>query len=74
MKITAAQLTVLLALYEKDGRTSYELRAGLQTLDALARRDLAHSRHDRGELFAPSTSIKWFITTAGREEAKKHIV
>ena len=48
-----------MAVLTSEWTSSYSLRVGRNTLDALVRKGLAERRAGLGELFSPSTSIKY---------------
>lgn len=66
-KLSAAQISALAVLARADGwQSSYKLRLGLSTLEALRSRGLVNKKAGLGSMAFPHTAIEWKITEAGR--------
>lgn len=68
MRLNNLQIGVLILLREDGPRSSYSLRAGLNTLNALSAKKLVKADRSKAGCFStPRTSIKWEITDDGRQ-------
>lgn len=67
-KLSAAQRRALEALRDTDeGTSAYRLRASLNTMEALCRRELVFADRSRpGHILCPAVAILWTLTPAGR--------
>lgn len=66
MKISPRQREALAKLADATQATAYDLRIGMNTLEALEGRGLLTARRGLGSMAFPHTSIQWRITPAGR--------
>lgn len=66
MKLTEVQWRSLNWFADGHHRSAYNARSRLDTLEALYRRGLLSRRGGLGSTAFPHTSIKWYITPAGR--------
>lgn len=70
-KLSEAQRRALAKMEEGGAWSSYEARAGLGTMNSLARRGYATKSQGLGSMAFPRTSIKFRITDAGRAALKE---
>ena len=63
-KLTANQKRALAKLSESEGRCAFEIKESLSTLNALAAKGFARSKHYIGSVFSPRVNIEWFKTAA----------